>query len=1092
MPKIAESDVEEAALSWLEGLGYAVAAGPDLGPDGSAPERPSYGDVVLIGRFRSALADLNPHIPSDTLDEVVRRVTQAQTPSLVEENRRLHGYLVDGVPVEVARDDGSIGGDTVRLVDFDNPGANDWLAINQVTVIEDRVNRRPDVVVFLNGLPVGVVELKNPGSEDATLEGAYNQLQTYKAGIPSLFRTNAALVISDGLHARVGSLTANFERFMPWRTVDGETIAPKGSPELETLFKGVFDRRRLLDLIRDFTVFGQVETKDKQLETVKILAGYHQYHAVLKAVASTVRAVTPPEAASAPEMPAMGPGLAEEPATFGLPSVRHYQRGDKRIGVIWHTQGSGKSLLMAFYAGQVIRHPHMANPTLVIITDRNDLDDQLFGTFSMCKDLLRQTPQQADSREDLRRLLDRPSGGVIFATLQKFNPDEGQTAHPLLTDRRNVIVIADEAHRSQYGFRAKVDKKTAEVSYGFAKYLRDALPNASFIGFTGTPIEKDDVNTTAVFGEYIDVYDISRAVEDGATVPIYYESRLARIELDEDEKPKIDAEIADIAGDEADSEQERLKRKWTSVEAVVGADKRLAMVAQDLVTHFEDRVAALDGKAMIVCMSRRICIKLYDEIIKIRPDWHSDDDKAGVVKVVMTGAASDPEDWQRHIGKRPKARRELMAKRAKDPNDPLRLVIVRDMWLTGFDAPSMHTMYIDKPMRGHGLMQAIARVNRVFRDKPAGLVVDYIGIAQNLKNALGQYSRPDQDLTGIDEAEAVAVMMEKYDIVRSMFAPDLPGGFDYLPALAEGATPARRLSIMAGAIEWVLAFQQDAAAQETSEDGKKRAHRRFADAVLALSKAYALAAASEAAKGIREEVGFFQAIRAALAKSTAGSGKSKAERELAIQQLVSRAVVSTEIVDIMKAAGIKSPDLSILSDDFLAEVQAMDKKNLALEALKKLINGEVRAQGQRNVTQAKAFSQRLEEAIARYHANAISTVEVLEDLIKLAKDIRAARARGEETGLSDEEIAFYDALAENESARDVMGEPQLRVIAHELVEQIRKNLSVDWMHMETARARMRVLVKRILRKYGYPPDLQDAAVQTVLQQAEALSGQWAK
>jgi len=1093
MVKIAESLVEEAALSWLEGLGYAVASGPTLGPDSTAPERASYGDVVLSGRLRAALADLNPHIPADTLDEVVRRVTQAETPSLVEENRRLHGYMVNGVPVDVTREDGSIGGDSVRLVDFDDSEANDWLALNQMTVIEDRVNRRPDVVVFLNGLPVGVIELKNPADENATLEGAYNQLQTYKSGIPSLFRTNAVLVISDGLHARVGSLTATFERFMPWRTLDGETIAPKGAPELEILLKGVFDRRRLLDLIRDFTVFGQVETKDKQLETVKILAGYHQYHAVLKAVASTVRAVSPPEGNDGGlDAAPMASGFAEDPIPFGLPGVQHYRPGDKRIGVIWHTQGSGKSLLMAFYAGQVIRHPYMANPTLVIVTDRNDLDDQLFGTFSMCKDLLRQTPQQAENRDDLRRLLDRPSGGVIFATLQKFNPDEGQTTHPLLTGRRNVIVIADEAHRSQYGFRAKVDRKTAAVSYGFAKYLRDALPNASFIGFTGTPIEKEDVNTTAVFGEYIDVYDISRAVEDGATVPIYYESRLARIDLDEAEKPKIDAEIADIAGDEAEPEQERLKRKWASVEAVVGSDKRLELIAQDLVAHFESRVAALDGKAMIVCMSRRICVKLYDAIIKVCPDWHSDDDTAGVVKVVMTGAASDPEDWQRHIGKRPKARRELMAKRAKDPNDPLRLVIVRDMWLTGFDAPSMHTMYIDKPMRGHGLMQAIARVNRVFRDKPAGLVVDYIGIAQNLKNALGQYSRPDQDLTGIDEAEAVAVMMEKYDIVRAMFSPGVPGGFDYRPALADGATPGERLSTMAGAIDWVLAFQQDAAARETKEDAKKRAHRRFADAVLALVKAYALAAASDAAKGIREEVGFFQAIRAALAKSAPGSGKSKAERDLAIQQVVSRAVVSTEIVDIMKAAGITTPDVSILSDDFLAEVRAMEKKNLALEALKKLINGEVHAQGQRNVTQAKAFSQRLEEAIARYHANAISTVEVLEDLIHLAKDIRAARARGEDCGLSDEEIAFYDALADNESARDVMGEPQLRVIAHDLVEQIRKNLSVDWMHMETARARMRVLVKRILRKYGYPPDLQDAAVQTVLQQAEALSAQWAK
>ena len=1059
MAKIAESHVEEAALVWLEEQGYVIGAGPDLGPDGVAPKRASYGDVVLAGRLRDAIAQLNPGIPDDVQDEVFRRIVQAESPSLVEENRRLHGLLIGGVPVEVPRPDGTIGGEIVRLIDFDDPDANDWLALNQVTVIEDRVNRRPDIVVYLNGLPIAVIELKNPGDEHATLDGAFNQLQTYKNGIPSLFRTNAVLVISDGLGGRVGSLTANRERFMPWRTVEGEQIAPIGTPELETLIKGVFDKRRLLDLMRAFTVFGQVEDKDKQLQTIKIVAGYHQFHAAKHAIESTLRATAPD--------------------------------GDRRVGVIWHTQGSGKSLLMAFYAGQVIRHPSMENPTLLIITDRNDLDDQLFSTFSMCKDLLRQTPQQADTREELRALLDRSSGGVIFTTIQKFSPEDGKKDHPVLTDRRNVIVIADEAHRSQYGFKAKVDRKTAEVSYGFAKYLRDAVPNASFIGFTGTPIEKDDVNTPAVFGHYIDVYDISRAVEDGATVPIYYESRLARIELDEAEKPKIDAEIAELTDEEADSEQEKIKRKWTSVEAIVGSEKRLALVAADLVNHLEARVAALDGKAMIVCMSRRICVALYDEIIRIRPDWHSDEDDDGVVKVVMTGAASDPENWQPHIGKRPKARRELLAKRAKDPNDPLKLVIVRDMWLTGFDAPSMHTMYIDKPMKGHGLMQAIARVNRVFKDKPAGLVVDYIGIAQNLKNALSQYSQPDQELTGIDEEEAVAIMMEKYDIVHAMFAPDTAGGFDYRPALKEGASPTERLGIMAGAIEWVLAFQQEQAAKEQSKDGKKRAHRRFADAVLALSKAFALASASDAARDIREEVGFFQAIRAAIAKSEPAVGKSRAERELAIQQLVSRAVVSTEIVDIMQAAGIESPDISILSDDFLAEIRDIDKKNLALEALRKLINGEVRSQSKRNITQAKAFSERLEEAIARYHANAISTVQVLEELIALAKDIRAARERGEETGLSDEEIAFYDALAENESARDLMGEPQLRLIAHELVEKIRGNLSVDWMHMEASRARMRVLVKRILRKYGYPPDLQDAAVQTVLQQAEALSGELA-
>jgi len=1051
---IAESHVEEAALAWLDELGYEVANGLVIGPDGNAPERSSYGDVVLAERLKAAIARLNPHLEAETREDVFRKLLQTETPSITEENRRLHRYLIEGVPVEVTRADGTIGGDSARLIDLDDLDANDWLAVNQFTVIENKANRRPDIVVFVNGLPLGVIELKNPGDENATLDGAFNQLQTYKAQITSTFRTNAALVISDGIAARIGSLTADRERFMPWRTLTGDALAPKAVPELETLLKGAFDKRRFLDLIKDFTVFGQVETKDKQLQTVKILAGYHQFHAVRHAVTRTIEATRP--------------------------------HGDRKVGVIWHTQGSGKSLLMAFYAGEIIKHPAMENPTLLIITDRNDLDDQLFGTFSMCKDLLRQTPQQAASREGLRKLLDCPSGGVIFTTIQKFSPADGESDHPLLTNRKNVVVIADEAHRSQYGLSSKLNRTTGELNYGFAKYLRDALPNASFIGFTGTPVEKDDINTRAVFGEYIDVYDISRAVADFATVPIYYESRVARIHIDEDEKPKIDAEISEITEDEAQSEQERLKRKWASVEALVGADKRLAMIAEDLVRHFEARTAALDGKAMIVCMSRRICVALYNAIVKLRPDWHSDDDEAGALKIVMTGAASDPANWQAHIGKRPKARRELMAKRAKDPHDALKLVIVRDMWLTGFDAPCMHTMYVDKPMRGHGLMQAIARVNRVFRDKPAGLVVDYIGIAQNLKNALSQYSQHDQDQTGIDEDQAVAVMLEKYEIVRAMFH-----GFDYAPAFAASAKPQQRLSIMAQAIDWVLTMQQKIAAEETSEDGKKRAHRRYGDAVVALSKAFALAGASDAARDIRDEVGFFQAIRAAMIKTTKSSGKSPAERELAIQQIVSRAVVSTEIVDIMKAAGIESPDISILSDDFLAEVRQMGTRNLALEALRKLINGEIRSQSKRNVVQSKAFSERLEAAVARYHANALTTVQVLEELIQLAKDMRAAHERGEETGLSDEEIAFYDALAENESARDVMGEPALRVIAHELVASIKGSVTVDWMHRDAARARMRVLVKRILRKYGYPPDLQDAAVQTVLQQAEALSAEWA-
>ncbi|WP_270671091.1 MULTISPECIES: type I restriction endonuclease subunit R [unclassified Aeromonas] len=1041
MAFLSEAAVELALLEQLRGLGYSIEREEDIGPDGHRTERESHDEVVLKKRFEDAVARLNPGLPLEARQDAIRKVTQSELPSLLEENRRLHKLMTEGVDVEYYADDGTLTAGKVALIDFEHTEQNDWLAVSQFVVINGQNNRRPDVVVFVNGLPLGVIELKAPGSSGAHLLGAFNQLQTYKKQIPALFNTNALLVTSDGIAARVGSLSADLERFMPWRTTDGTDVAPKGAPELSTLIEGVFEHRRLLDLLCHFTVFGETGSG-----LAKIIAGYHQFHAVRHAVNSTVTASSP--------------------------------QGNQRVGVIWHTQGSGKSLLMAFYAGQLVKHPAMANPTLVVLTDRNDLDDQLFSTFSMCRDLIRQTPVQAESREDLQKVLSRASGGVIFTTLQKF----GEIAEPLTT-RRNVVVIADEAHRSQYGFKAKVDAKTGEISYGFAKYMRDALPNASFIGFTGTPIEADDVNTPAVFGNYIDVYDISRAVEDGATVPIYYESRLARIELDEEEKPKIDAEVNELTEEDSEVDQERFKKKWSTVEALVGSDKRLALVAKDMVAHFEDRIAALDGKAMVVCMSRRICVKLYDEIVKLRPDWHSTDDNAGAVKIVMTGAASDPQEWQQHIGN--KARRDLLAKRARDPKDPLKLVIVRDMWLTGFDAPCMHTMYVDKPMQGHGLMQAIARVNRVFRDKPAGLIVDYIGIAQNLKSALQQYSKNDQENTGVDEAQAIAVMMEKYEVVRDMYH-----GYDYVSAMS--GTPQERLAMMAGAIEWILDLQQKLAAKEKTKEGKKDAHRRYQDAVLALSKAFALASASNEAREIREEVGFFQAIRAALVKSSTGSGVTQQERELAIQQIVSRAVVSTEIVDILAAAGIKSPDISILSDEFLAEVQQMERKNLALEALRKLINDGIRSRSKANVVQTKAFSERLEDAVARYHANAITTAEVLQELIQLAKDIRAARQRGEEQGLSEDEIAFYDALAENESAIQMMGDDKLKLIAHELLMSLRENVSVDWAHRESARARMRVMVKRILRKYGYPPDLQDTAVQTVLQQAEALSSGWSR
>jgi type I restriction enzyme R subunit len=803
MPVINEAAVEQASLEWFQDLGYEIVSGEDIAPDGPNPERVSYADVLLIDRLRDALTRINPHLKPDTIDEVIRKIEQSETPSLIEENRRLHLMMVDGVDVEVVRDDGSLSGDKAWLVDFEQPDNNNWLAVNQYTVIENKHNRRPDVVVFLNGLPVGVLELKNPGTESATLGGAFNQLQTYKQQIPSLFRTNTALVTSDGLKARVGSLTAGIEWFMHWRTVDGSKVESKGSPEMGTLIEGFFDKARFLEYLRGYVIF---ENEDGSL--IKKIAGYHQFHAVRHAVQRTVQASRPD--------------------------------GDRRIGVIWHTQGSGKSLLMAFYAGRIIVRPEMANPTIVVITDRNDLDEQLYGTFCGSKDLLRQTPVKAESRDHLRSLLSVASGGVIFTTIQKFMPEKGSD-YPELTDRRNVVVIADEAHRSQYGFKAKVSRETGDISYGFAKHLRDALPKASFIGFTGTPIEDTDVNTPVVFGGYIDIYDIQRAVEDEATVPIYYESRLARIELAQDIKDEIDAQVDSLVDEDAEDDGERLKGKWSRIEALVGSKQRLKLVAKDLVKHFEDRVAAMQGKAMIVCMSRRICVDLYKEIVAIRPDWHDKDDNKGQIKIVMTGSAADPEEWQQHLG--PKSRRDLLAKRIKKPENELKLVIVRDMWLTGFDAPCMHTMYVDKPMHGHGLMQAIARVNRVFRDKPGGLVVDYIGLAHSLQEALKQYSKGDRRQAGIDEAEAVAVMLEKYEIVRDMFH-----GFDYSKAV-HGSSK-ERLAAMAAAMEWILELQRKEAEQVTDEEDKKRAWRRYSDAVLNLSKAFALASASDAAKEI--------------------------------------------------------------------------------------------------------------------------------------------------------------------------------------------------------------------------------------------------
>jgi type I restriction enzyme, R subunit len=1039
---INEDLVEQAALGMLQELGLPFHGPEVIAPDGTAPERVSHDEVLLLARLEAAIARINPTIPEDARRDALRKITGSETQSLIEENRRIHRLLVDGVDVEYKTADGAIRGDKVWLIDFANPAANDWLVTHQFTVIEGKHKRRPDVVVFLNGMPVAVVELKNAASANATIDDAFAQLQTYKKQIPSLFRTNVVLVSSDGLLARIGSLTADEERFMPWRSVTGEAgdFTPAGPNEMATLLRGVFDKARFLALLRDFTVFG-----DAGDGPFKILGGYHQFHGARKALVSAIEACAPD--------------------------------GDRRIGVIWHTQGSGKSFLMAFFAGLLVRSPALQNPTLIVLTDRNDLDDQLFQTFAMTKELIRQTPEHAESREELRELLSRQSGGVIFTTMQKFSPEKGEERFPTLTDRRNVVVIADEAHRSQYGLDAKVNTKTGERKYGYAHYVRQALPNASFVGFTGTPIETADVNTPAVFGDYVDIYDITRAVEDGATVPIYYESRLARIDLDEDEKPKIDEEIAAILEDDSLSEQEKTKAKWSTVEALVGAEKRLSQIAADLVVHLEARTDALGGKAMAVCMSRRICVALYNEIIKLRPEWHSDDDAAGQIKIVMTGSASDPLDWQSHVGS--KKRRDDLAKRARNSDDPLKLVIVRDMWLTGFDAPCMHTMYVDKPMRGHGLMQAIARVNRVFRDKPGGLVVDYIGIAQNLKNALSQYSDSDRDRTGIDEEQAVALLAEKLDVVRHMFA-----GHDYSSGLI--GTAQQRLAALGGAIDWIVGQQAEAARKKAVEADKKKELSRFQDATLGLSRAFALASSSDLAREVKDEVGFLQAVRAAMTKTSVKGKLSSRAKQFAIEQLVNKAVADAEIVDILKAAGIKTPDISILSDEFLLEIQSMGHKNLALEALKKLLNGEIKSKAKTNVVESRAFSERLEQAVARYHANAISTVEMIQTLIDLAKDVQASAARGEAEGLSNEELAFYDALAHNQSAVEAMGNEQLRLIAHELLEQVRKNATVDWHKKESARARMRILVKRILKKYGYPPDLSSEAVQTVLEQAEAL------
>lgn len=1053
-----EDQLEQEALGWLAEVGYTHVYGPDIAPDGSAPERPDYRQVVLVDRLRDAIARLNPAIPTVAREDALKQVLDLGVPSQLAANQQFHKLLVNGVPVQYQKA-GETLGDLVRLVDFANVAANEWLAINQYS-IKGHHNahshtRRPDIILFVNGLPLVLLELKNPADEAADIWKAFDQIQTYKEQIPDVFEYNELLVISDGSDARFGSLSANAERFMQWRTIDGVNLDPLGEfNELETLIRGLLAPTILLDYIRFFVLFEDDDT------LVKKIAGYHQFHAVRSAIQQVIEASRP--------------------------------GGTHKGGVVWHTQGSGKSITMTCFAARVMQEPAMENPTIVVITDRNDLDGQLFGVFSLAQDLLREQPVQAKMRQSLRELLaNRPSGGIVFATIQKFMPGEDEDAFPVLSDRHNIVVIADEAHRTQYGFEAKLKPiRTTKLStgtaanegvlyqaadsttnqsfayqVGYAQHLRDALPNATFVAFTGTPVSSEDRDTRAVFGDYIHVYDMQQAKEDGATVAIYFESRLAKLGLKESELEQLDDDVDELAEDEEEGNQAKLKSKWAALEKVVGAEPRIARVAADLVNHFEERQKAQDGKAMVVAMSREICVHLYNEIVKLRPEWHDPDPKMGALKIIMTGSASDKALLRPHIYSG-QVKKDL-EKRFKAPNDPLKMVIVRDMWLTGFDAPCVHTLYVDKPMKGHNLMQAIARVNRVFKDKQGGLVVDYIGIANELKSALKEYTASKgRGRPTVDAAEAYAVLAEKLDILRGMLH-----GYDYSDFLTSGH---KRL---AGAANFVLG----------QKDGKKR----FADTALAMSKAFSLCCTLDDAKAVREEVAFLQAVKVILTKRDISQKKrTDEERDLAIRQIINSAVVSDEVVDVFDAVGLDKPNIGILDDAFLAEVRNLPERNLAVELLERLLEGEIKSKFASNIVQQKKFSELLANVVKRYQNRAIETAQVIEELIEMARKFRVASNRGDELGLSDDEVRFYDALADNESAVRELSDETLKKIAHELAENLRNNLTVDWSVRESVRAKLRLMVRRILRKYKYPPDRQDAAIELVLQQADALGEQW--
>lgn len=1075
MTKITENAIEAFCIELLEKQGYEYIYAPDIAPDSDNPQRSSFDEVLLSARLADAVARINPTIPHDAQIEAIKEISRIRSPEQLTNNETFHRMLTEGVKVSYQQD-GNQRGDLVWLVDFVNPENNDFVVANQLTVIENGMNKRPDVVLFVNGLPLVVIELKNAADENATIKTAFKQLQTYKQAIPSLFTYNGLLVISDGLEAKAGSLSARLSRFMNWKTADGKIEASHLVSQLETLIKGMLNKETLLDLIRHFIVFEKSKREDPEtgivtIETVKKLAAYHQYYAVNRAVESTLRATG--HRCRDAKFCAPTHEVMEDPASYGVAGVKSQPEGDRKGGVVWHTQGSGKSLSMVFYTGKIVLA--LDNPTILIITDRNDLDDQLFDTFAASTQLLRQEPKQVENRDQLKELLQVASGGVIFSTIQKFQPDEGNV-FDTLSQRENIVVIADEAHRTQYGFKAKtIDDKDEQgnvvgkkVVYGFAKYMRDALPKATYLGFTGTPIESTDTNTPAVFGNYIDVYDIAQAVEDGATVRIYYESRLAKVNLSEEGKQLVE-QLDDELAQKDLTDTQKAKAKWTQLEALIGSENRIKNIAQDIVSHFEQRQAVFDGKGMIVSMSRRIAAELYTEIIRIKPQWHSNDLDKGVIKVVMTSSSSDgPEIAKHHTTK---SQRKTLADRMRHPDDPLKLVIVRDMWLTGFDAPSLHTLYIDKPMKGHNLMQAIARVNRVYKDKPGGLIVDYLGIASDLKQALSFYSDAGGkgDPTILQE-QAVELMLEKLEVVTQLFH-----GFAYEDYFS--ADTAQKLSLILAAEDHILGL----------EDGKKR----FVNEVTALSKAFAIAIPHEQAMDVKDEVAFFQAVKARLVKfDGTGTGRSDEEIETTIRQVIDEALVSEQVIDVFDAAGIKKPDISILSEEFLLELKGMEHKNVALEVLKKLLNDELKSRARKNLVKSKSLMEMLENAIKKYHNKVLTAAEVMDELIKLSKEIISMDDEASELGLTEFEYAFYTAVADNKSAKELMQHDKLRELAVVLTERVKQNASIDWTIKESVRARLRVIIKRTLRQYGYPPDMQKLATETVLKQAELIANEF--